>query len=219
MGEAIATGLRTPGQGLNGWRLKCATRTVDHVIAPGSPPPPKCIPAPPPPMHWRTPPPPLCDIPSGCCSFTGPWTVTRSSLRMLRRVAALCRPLQPVLLLVSFPRSRSPPPPPPEGLLCGRADGVGRNAGNRTEGHVNARRIAWEVASFRDCGHCNGSPQTCGALGATAARHSGELFPGPWPQWVRFCFRIPVFFGWGQGAGSLSSLVHPGPWGQGGGGG
>ena len=27
---------------------------------------------------------PLCDIPSGCCFFTGPWTVTRSSLRMLR---------------------------------------------------------------------------------------------------------------------------------------
>ena len=53
-------------------------------------------------------PPPLCDILSGCCSFTGPWTVTRSSLRMLRRVAAFCRPLRPVLLLVSFPRSRSP---------------------------------------------------------------------------------------------------------------
>ena len=53
-------------------------------------------------------PPPLCDIPSGCCSFTGPWTVTRSSLRMLRRVATFCRPLRPVLLLVSFPRSRSP---------------------------------------------------------------------------------------------------------------
>ena len=52
--------------------------------------------------------PPLCDIPSGCCSFTGPWTVTRSSLRMLRRVAAFCRPVRPVLLLVSFPRSRSP---------------------------------------------------------------------------------------------------------------
>ena len=51
---------------------------------------------------------PLCDIPSDCCSFTGPWTVTRSSLRMLRRVAAFCRPLRPVLLLVSFPRSRSP---------------------------------------------------------------------------------------------------------------
>ena len=54
------------------------------------------------------PPPPPCDIPSGCCSFTGPWTVTRSSLRMFRRVAAFCRPLRPVLLLVSFPRSRSP---------------------------------------------------------------------------------------------------------------
>ena len=53
-------------------------------------------------------PPPLCDIPSSCCSFTGPWTVTRSSLRMLRRVAAFCRPLRPVLLLVSFLRSRSP---------------------------------------------------------------------------------------------------------------
>ena len=53
-------------------------------------------------------PPPLCDSPSGCCSFTGPWTVTRSALRMLRRVAAFCRPLRPVLLLVSFPRSRSP---------------------------------------------------------------------------------------------------------------
>ena len=51
---------------------------------------------------------PPCDIPSGCCSFTGPWTLTRSSLRMLRRVAAFCRPLRPVLLLVSFPRSRSP---------------------------------------------------------------------------------------------------------------
>ena len=65
------------------------------------------------PSWWRpfslhTPPPPLCDIPSGCCSFTGPWTVTRSSLRVLRRVAAFCRPLRPVLLLVSFPRSRSP---------------------------------------------------------------------------------------------------------------
>ena len=51
---------------------------------------------------------PLCDIPSGCCSFTGPWTVTRSSLRMLRRVAVFCRPLRPVLLLVAFPRSQSP---------------------------------------------------------------------------------------------------------------
>ena len=48
------------------------------------------------------PPPPLCDIPSGRCFFTGPWTVTRSSLRVLHRVAAFCRPLRPVVLLVSF---------------------------------------------------------------------------------------------------------------------
>ena len=53
-------------------------------------------------------PPPPCNSPSGCCFFTGPWTVARSSLRMLRRVAAFCRPLPPVLLPVSFPRSRSP---------------------------------------------------------------------------------------------------------------
>ena len=51
---------------------------------------------------------PPCDIPSGCCFFTGPWTVTRSCLCMMRQVAAFCRPLRPVLPLVSFPRSRSP---------------------------------------------------------------------------------------------------------------
>ena len=45
-----------------------------------------------------------CDIPSGCCFFTGPWTVTSPSLRVLRRVTAFCRPLQPVVLLVSFSR-------------------------------------------------------------------------------------------------------------------
>ena len=67
-------------------------------------------PPPPPPQlgMCHPPPPPLCDIPSGCCFFTGPWTITRSSLRMLRRVTAFCQSLQPVLLLVSFPRSRSP---------------------------------------------------------------------------------------------------------------
>ena len=59
------------------------------------------------PTHPPTQPPP-CDIPSGCCFFTGPWIVTRSSLRMLRRVAAFCQPLRPVLLLVSFLQSRSP---------------------------------------------------------------------------------------------------------------
>ena len=51
---------------------------------------------------------PLCDIPSGCCFFTGTWTVTRSSLRMLRQVAAFCQPLRPVLLMGSLPRSWSP---------------------------------------------------------------------------------------------------------------
>ena len=51
-------------------------------------------------------PPPLCDIPSGYCFFTGPWTVTRSSLRMLHRVAAFCRPLWPVPQR-PFPRSGS----------------------------------------------------------------------------------------------------------------
>ena len=66
-----------------------------------------------------SPPPPPCDIPSGCCSFTGPWTVTRSSLRMLRRVAAFCRPLRPVLLRVSFPRLRTPPPQNQIGPLGG----------------------------------------------------------------------------------------------------
>ena len=45
----------------------------------------------------------LYDIPWGCCFFTGPWTVARSSLRMLCQVVAFCRPLQPVFLLVSFP--------------------------------------------------------------------------------------------------------------------
>ena len=70
----------------------------------------------------RPPPPPLCDIPSGCCSFTGPWTVTRSSLRMLRRVAAFCWLLRPVLLLVLFPRLRSPVVGVPG--LCGMWHGV-----------------------------------------------------------------------------------------------
>ena len=56
-----------------------------------------------------------CSLTTPCVAFRlvvaplrGPWTVTRSSLRMLRRVATFCRPLRPVLLLVSFPRSRSP---------------------------------------------------------------------------------------------------------------
>ena len=54
---------------------------------------------------------PLCDIPSGCGSFTGPWTVTRSSLRMLRRVAAFCRPLRPCSGVLPPPLSRPPQRP------------------------------------------------------------------------------------------------------------
>ena len=66
-------------------------------------------------------PPPLCDIPSGCCSFTGPWTVTRSSLHMLRRVAAFCTP------------------PPRRHVVCAPgtagAGGLARDPG-RSPGHV-----------------------------------------------------------------------------------
>ena len=51
---------------------------------------------------------PPCGIPSGCWFFTGPWTVTRSSLRMLHRVTAVSRPLQPVFFVVSFSRCRGP---------------------------------------------------------------------------------------------------------------
>ena len=71
----------------------------------------------------RPPPPPVCDIPSRCCLFTGPWTVTRSPLRMSRRVAAFRRPLRPVLLRASF-LTPAPPPPPhthvphPSGRVC-----------------------------------------------------------------------------------------------------
>ena len=54
------------------------------------------------------PPPPCVTFRRVVAPLRGPWTVTRSSLRVLRRVAAFCRPLRPVLLLVSFPRSRSP---------------------------------------------------------------------------------------------------------------
>ena len=60
------------------------------------------------PLRAPPPPPRLCDIPSGGGFFTGPWAVTSSSLRMLRWGAAFCRSLRPVLLMVSFPRSRSP---------------------------------------------------------------------------------------------------------------
>ena len=89
-----ATATVTPALHFPKGKVRClpSRRTVPkHVSATRSPPPP-----------------PPCDIPSGCWFFTGPWAVTRSSLRMLRRGAAFCRPLRPVLMLVSFPHSRSP---------------------------------------------------------------------------------------------------------------
>ena len=91
LGSAPPTSLGTNGRHSKDHRggARCLRAPRGHL-----PPPPR--------------PPPPCDSPSGCCSFTGPWTLTRSSLRMLRRVAAFCWPLRPVLLLVSFPRSRSP---------------------------------------------------------------------------------------------------------------
>ena len=93
---------------------------------------------------------PLCDIPSGCCSFTGPWTVTRSSLRMLRRVATFCRPLRPVLLLVSFPRSRSPV----VGVLglCWMRHGVPFACQRRPI--VGVLRMCWLLPGSFDCFCC-----------------------------------------------------------------
>ena len=93
---------------------------------------------------------PPCHIPSGCCSFTGPWTVTRSSLRMLRRVAAFCRPLRPVLLLVSFPRSRSPVVGVPG--LCWMWHGVPFACQRRPV--VGVLRLCWLLWGSLDCFCC-----------------------------------------------------------------
>ena len=101
-----------------------------------------------PPARLRGHPPPLCDIPSGCCSFTGPWTVTPSSLRMLRRVAAFCRPLRPVLLLVPFPRSRSPV----VGVPCTR----------QRRPVVGVLRMCWLLPESFDCFCCPHAPLSTG---------------------------------------------------------
>ena len=67
--------------------------------------------------HGRTPPPPThrkgLKLTGPCVTFCRAVVSLRGPgqspvLRMLRRVAAFCRPLRPVLLLVSFPRSRGP---------------------------------------------------------------------------------------------------------------
>ena len=110
--------------------------------------------------------PPLCDIPSGCCSFTGPWTVTRSSLRMLRWIAAFCRPLRPVLLLVSFPRSRSPVVGVPG--LCWRWRDVPFARQRRPI--IGVLRMCWLLPGSFDCFCC----------------------PPPPPQWCRVVNRSPA---------------------------
>ena len=125
--EGVGFGTRPEGRGGGGARVSRGSIPQLRIATPPSP-----TSTPPPRGHTRRnpqhvapgrapgrtrptarlqglpPPPPPCDIPSGCCSFMGPWTVPRSSLRMLRQVAAFCRLLRPVLRLVSFPRSRSP---------------------------------------------------------------------------------------------------------------
>ena len=120
----------------------------------------------------------LCDIPSGCCFFTGPWTVTRSSLRVLRRVAAFCRPLWPVFLLVSFPRQRSPVVGTMglcwlvRGSLCGFAAHSPPHPGRPPHAsrrfrvrvaqhfHPSIRRPAGPPPTWRD-GHSLGSTERC----------------------------------------------------------
>ena len=78
---------------------------------------------------------PRCDV--GCWFFTGLWTVTRSSLRMLRRVAALIQRLRPEPLLVSFPRSRSP--------------GAGVPFARQRRRVVGVLRLCWLLPGSFDC--------------------------------------------------------------------
>ena len=109
-----------------------------------------------------------CDISSGCCFFTGPWLVSRSSLHMLRRVASLCRPLRLVLLLVLFPRSRSPV----VGVLglCWMWHGV--PFARQRHPVVDILRLCWLLWGSFDCFCC---PHTSA--------------PRP-PQAASLCFRV-----------------------------
>ena len=75
---------------------------------------------------------PLCGMPSGCCFCTAPRTVTRSSLGMLRWVAAFCRPLQPV---------PDPPPPSVENRGALKVVQVCRCAGGSICWHIV--RVPW----------------------------------------------------------------------------
>ena len=58
--------------------------------------------------HIAPPPPPMCDILSGCCFFAGALDSHPFFPSHVASGRCFCRPLRPVLLLVSFPHSRSP---------------------------------------------------------------------------------------------------------------
>ena len=129
-------------------------------------------------MHWkggRTPP------PSGCRFFTGPWTVTRSSLCMLRRVAAFCRPLRPVLPLVSFPRSRSPAVGVPG--LCWMWRDV--PFARQWRPVVGILRLCWLLWGWFDCFDCFCCPHL--PLRAQSANIEATTKGERWP-WAAFPF-------------------------------
>ena len=108
----------------------------------------------------RPPPRPPCVTLRRVAVSLRPWTVTRSSLRVLRRVATLCRPLRPVFLLVSFSCSQGP-----------------------VVGVLGWCWLVW--GSF--LGHCCPLPSalrsstTCSAVCPWACGPSGRcFFTGPW---------------------------------------
>ena len=80
----------------------------------------------------------------------GPWTVIRSSLRMLHRVAMFCQPLWLVLLLVSFPRARGPVVGVPG--LCWMWHGV--LFARQWRPVVGVLRMCWLLRGLFDCFCC-----------------------------------------------------------------
>ena len=99
--------------------------------------------------EWTIPvtPPPPCDIPSGCCSFTGPWTVPgalalagdppppprRANDRVDRRVQTIQRMTRSLVDNVAFPMPHSPDLVLPAELFP--ANPVSRNDRSRVRLH------------------------------------------------------------------------------------
>ena len=118
---------------------------------------------------------PLCDIPSGRCFFTGPWTVTRSSLRMLRRVAVFCRPLRYPSPPPGRPAYAPPPSPwrPVPGSMAFVTDS------NRPQplrqppptAHLTASGAASEVPSLL--------MHPCALGRSEGGQHCKDMHPGP----------------------------------------